>query len=65
MTDPPDNEASVPPEEPADADAALRDYLKKTSQVPGLSIEQEAGLALIQEGNLGLIRAGGPAGGEP
>jgi DNA-directed RNA polymerase sigma subunit (sigma70/sigma32) len=45
MTDPPSHEASTPSGEPADADAALRDYLKKVSQVPGLSLEQEAGLA--------------------
>ena len=44
MTDPPSHEASTPSGEPADADA-LRDYLKRVSQVPGLSIEQEAGLA--------------------
>jgi len=44
MTDPPSHEASTPAEEPADADA-LRDYLKKVSQVPGLTIEQEAELA--------------------
>jgi hypothetical protein len=40
MTDPPSHEASTPSGEPADADA-VRDYLKKVSQVPGLSIEQE------------------------
>jgi RNA polymerase primary sigma factor len=44
MTDPPSHEASTPSGEPADADA-LRDYLKKVSQVPGLTIEQEAELA--------------------
>ncbi len=42
----------MPPEEPADADAALRDYLKKISQVPGLSIEQEAELAQRIEAGL-------------
>jgi RNA polymerase primary sigma factor len=51
MTDPPDNEASTPSGEPADADA-VRDYLKKISQVPGLSIEQEAGLAQRIEAGL-------------
>jgi RNA polymerase primary sigma factor len=44
MTDPPSHEASTPAGEPADADA-IRDYLKKVSQVPGLTIEQEAELA--------------------
>jgi RNA polymerase primary sigma factor len=44
MTDLPGHEASTPSGEPADADA-IRDYLKKISQVPGLSIEQEAELA--------------------
>jgi RNA polymerase primary sigma factor len=51
MTEPPNNEASTPSGEPADADAG-RDYLKKISQVPGLSIEQEAGLAQRIEAGL-------------
>jgi RNA polymerase primary sigma factor len=55
MTDPPGDEASTPSGEPADADAALRDYLKKISQVPGLSIEQEAELA--QRIEAGLVAA--------
>jgi RNA polymerase primary sigma factor len=38
--------AEEPSGEPAEGDAgALRDYLKKISQVPGLSLEQEAELA--------------------
>jgi RNA polymerase primary sigma factor len=52
MTEPPSNEGSMPSGESADADAALRDYLKKISQVPGLSIEQEAGLAQRIEAGL-------------
>jgi DNA-directed RNA polymerase sigma subunit (sigma70/sigma32) len=51
MTDPPSHEASTPSGEPADADA-VRDYLKKISQVPGLSIEQEAELAQRIEAGL-------------
>ena len=34
MTDPPDNEASTPSGEPADADP-VRDYLKIVSEIPG------------------------------
>jgi RNA polymerase primary sigma factor len=52
MTDPPSDEASTPSGEPADADAALREYLKKISQVPGLSIEQETELAQRIEAGL-------------
>jgi RNA polymerase primary sigma factor len=52
MTDPPGDEASPPAGEPADADAALRDYLKQISQVPGLSVEQEAELAQRIEAGL-------------
>jgi DNA-directed RNA polymerase sigma subunit (sigma70/sigma32) len=52
MTEPPSNEGSPPSGEPADADAALRDYLKKISQVPGLSIEQETELAQRIEAGL-------------
>jgi RNA polymerase primary sigma factor len=51
MTDPPSHEPGTPAGEPADADA-LRDYLKKVSQVPGLTIEQEAGLAQQIEAGL-------------
>ena len=52
MTGPPSDEASTPSGEPWDADAALRDYLKKISQVPGLSIEQGAELAQRIEAGL-------------
>ena len=52
MTEPPSNEGSTPSGEPADADAALRDYLKQISRVPGLSIEQEAELAQRIEAGL-------------
>jgi hypothetical protein len=51
MTDPPDNEASTPSGEPADADP-VRDYLKIVSEIPGLSVEQEAGLAQRIEAGL-------------
>ena len=51
MTDPPDNEASPPSGEPPDADP-VRDYLKIISQIPGLSIEQEAELAQRIEAGL-------------
>jgi sigma-70-like protein len=51
MSDPPSHEASTPSGEPPDADA-IRDYLKKVSQVPGLTIEQEAGLAQQIEAGL-------------
>jgi DNA-directed RNA polymerase sigma subunit (sigma70/sigma32) len=67
MTDPPSSEASTPSGEPADADA-VRDYLKKISQVPGLSIEQEAELAqrieagLAAEARLAAEGDGLPAG---
>jgi DNA-directed RNA polymerase sigma subunit (sigma70/sigma32) len=44
MSEPPSDQAGPPAGEPADDDA-LRDYLKKISQVPGLSREQEAELA--------------------
>jgi RNA polymerase primary sigma factor len=62
MTDPPDNEAGPPPGEPADADVAVRDYLKQISQIPGLSIEQEAELAQRIEAGLAAearLAAGG------
>jgi RNA polymerase primary sigma factor len=52
MTDPPSHEPGTPAGEPADADAALLDYLKKVGQVPGLTIEQEAGLAQQIEAGL-------------
>jgi DNA-directed RNA polymerase sigma subunit (sigma70/sigma32) len=61
MTDPPSNEAGPPPGEPADADP-VRDYLKIISQVPGLSIEQEAELAQRIEAGLAAearLAAGG------
>jgi RNA polymerase primary sigma factor len=51
MSEPPSTPPGEPAEEaagaePAEADAgALRDYLKRVGQVPGLSIEQEAELA--------------------
>jgi RNA polymerase primary sigma factor len=48
MNEPPSDQSGTPSGEgaPAEGDAgALRDYLKKISQVPGLSIEQETGLA--------------------
>ena len=54
MSEPPSDRGGTPPGEPAeepsgeptqDDAGALRDYLKKISQVPGLSREQEAQLA--------------------
>ena len=46
MSEPPSDQSGTPSGEPAEGDAgALRDYLKKISQVPGLSIEQETRLA--------------------
>ena len=46
MSEPPSGQASTPPGEPGKEDAdAVQDYLKRISQVPGLSIEQEAELA--------------------
>ena len=46
MSEPPSDQGGTPSGEPAEEDAgALRDYLKKISQVPGLSREQEAELA--------------------
>jgi RNA polymerase primary sigma factor len=44
--------AEEPPGEPAQDDAALRAYLKKISQVPGLSPAQEAELAQRIEAGL-------------
>ncbi len=48
MSEPPSDQSGTPSGEgePAEGDAAvLRDYLKKISQVPGLSVEQETRLA--------------------
>jgi RNA polymerase primary sigma factor len=46
MSEPPGDQGSTPSGEPPETDAgALRDYLKKISQVPGLSLEQETRLA--------------------
>jgi RNA polymerase primary sigma factor len=68
---PPGEPAEEPPGEPtADDDAALRAYLKKISQVPGLSPAQEAELAqrieagLAAEAKLAADKAGDEAGGE-
>jgi RNA polymerase primary sigma factor len=53
MSEPPSDQDSTPSDEPAPDDAgALRAYLKKISQVPGLSIEQEAELAQRIEAGL-------------
>ena len=53
MSEPPGDQGGTPPGEPAEEDAgALRDYLKKISQVPGLSREQEAELAQRIEAGL-------------
>jgi len=79
MSEPPSDQSGTPsgepPEEPAgepagDAAAALRAYLKKISQVPGLSPAQEAELAqrieagLAAEAKLAADNAGDKAGGE-
>jgi DNA-directed RNA polymerase sigma subunit (sigma70/sigma32) len=53
MSEPPGGQALPPSSRPADADAeAVREYLKKVSQVPGLSLEQETGLARQIEAGL-------------
>ena len=53
MSEPPSGQASTPSGDPAEGDAdALREYLKKISQVPGLSLEQEAELARQIEAGL-------------
>ena len=53
MSEPPSDQSGTPSGEPAEEDAgALRDYLKKISQVPGLSLEQEAELAQRIEAGL-------------
>jgi RNA polymerase primary sigma factor len=53
MSDPPSDQSGTPSGEPAEEDAAaLRAYLKKISQVPGLSPAQEAELAQRIEAGL-------------
>ncbi len=79
MSEPPSDQSGTPsgepPEEPSgepaeDDAAALRAYLKKISQVPGLSPAQEAELAqrieagLAAEAKLAADKAGDKAGGE-
>ena len=68
MSDPPSDQSGTPSGEPADEDAAaLRAYLKKISQVPGLSPAQEAELAqrieagLAAEAKLAADKAGDEA----
>jgi RNA polymerase primary sigma factor len=51
MSEPPSDQALPPSGEPADADP-VRDYLKRISQVPGLSLEQETELAKQIEAGL-------------
>ena len=78
MSEPPSDQNGPPSAEPAEEpsgepaadDAALRAYLKKISQVPGLSPAQEAELAqrieagLAAEAKLAADNAGDKAGGE-
>jgi RNA polymerase primary sigma factor len=70
MNDPPSDQSGTPSREPADDDAALRAYLKKISQVPGLSPAQEAELAqrieagLAAEAKLAADKAADKAGHE-
>jgi RNA polymerase primary sigma factor len=71
MSDPPSDQSGTPSGEPADDDAAaLRAYLKKISQVPGLSPAQEAELAqrieagLAAEAKLAADKAADKAGHE-
>jgi RNA polymerase primary sigma factor len=53
MSEPPSDQGSTPSGEPAEGAAGpLRDYLKKISQVPGLSVEQEARLGQQIEAGL-------------
>ena len=69
MSDPPSDQSGTPSGEQAEEDAAaLRAYLKKISQVPGLSPAQEAELAqrieagLAAEAKLAADKAGDQAG---
>ena len=71
MSDPPSDQSGTPSGEQAEEDAAaLRAYLKKISQVPGLSPTQEAELAqrieagLAAEAKLAAAKAGDEAGDE-
>ena len=71
MSEPPSDQSGTPSGEPADDDAAaLRAYLKKISQVPGLSPAQEAELAqrieagLAAEAKLAADKAADEAGDE-